>query len=288
MRWSSGRPWKTSAAVAVLLAAVAAPVSAGNPEPRVVGGGDDPNVAVQQSHHDVAVNRWKAREASRLQAAVPQPLMPAPSCTADCPPVQFILGSYARQQITGYYCGPASAQVIINRTRNVVSSSVDGQSTTTNYRTQSAIASFMGTDTGGSTAGMVRNGLNQYADLDASGAVVPFTVVDDLASGSDFHWAMVSATFFLLRGAAVPVQMTLSSQHLASWMSASWWNNHKSTTVRHWISIYGYSGFWDGTYGPQLYFTDSAGGYGGSTGNFQNASRLIYNLNQANSGRIVY
>lgn len=265
----------------------------------VIGGGDDPSVVIRQSNDDNAVTRWKLHQAARLRSAVelagrpatgqrPQPALVAPPCGTDCPPVTFALQSWARQQITSYYCGPASAQVIINRTRDVVSSSTDGQSTTTNYRAQSVIASFMGTGTSGSTAGMVRNGLNQFADLDTSWARVPFTILDGISSGSDFHWAMVTATWMLLRGAAVPVQMTFSSQHLASWTSASWWNNHSGYTVRHWLSVRGYSGFWDGTYGPILYFTDSAGGYGGVTGNFSNASRLMYNLNQANSARIVY
>lgn len=280
----------------MVLAAIAGPVSAGNPRNTVIGGGDNPGVVVVQSPEDIAINRWKAEEAARLRAAAaaatprsgPQPAMPAPPCGTDCPPAEFILESYARQQHTWYYCGPASAQVVINRTRGYVFASVDGQSTATNYRAQSTIAAFMGTDADGSTAGMVRNGLNQYADLDASGRLVPFTILEDIASGSDFHWAMVTATWALLRGAAVPVQMTFSSQHLVSWTSSSWWNNHRSTTVRHWISVYGYSGFWDGTYGPKVLFTDSAGGYGGQTGKFQNASRLVFNLNQANSARIVY
>jgi hypothetical protein len=99
---------------------------------------------------------------------------------------------------------------------------------------------------------------------------------------------MILATWGYSRGAGVPVEMTFDGQHLVSWTSNTWWNNHKSTTVRHWISVYGYDGFWDGTGGPRLYFTDSSGGLGGQTGNFQNASKLLYNLNQANSARIVY
>ena len=130
-------------------------------------------------------------------------------------------------------------------------------------------------------------GLNQFANLEDSGSRVAFTILDGIASGADFHWAMVTATYVLRRGAPVPVQMTFSSQHLASWGS-TWWNRNQGVTVRHWISVRGYSGFWDGTYGPSLSYTDSAGGYGGATGNFTSASRLVYNLNQANSGRIVY
>lgn len=307
MRRSSGfrRTIRTApVAAAVLLAVISTPVAAADPSGTVTGGGDDPAISVQQSGADRAVTRWKVRQAARLRAAVeqaahrsgdrgswgaPQPNLIPPPCGADCPPVTFVLDSWARQQINWFYCGPASAQVIINQTRDVVSSSTDGQSTTTNYRAQSAIGSSMGTnDSIGSSSGMVRNGLNQYANLDVSGDRVPFTILDNIASGSDFHWAMVTATWMLGRGAAVPVQMTYSSQHLASWTSSSWWNRNQGTTVRHWISVRGYSGFWDGTYGPDLYYTDSAGGLGGQTGNFTTASRLLYNLNQANSGRIVY
>lgn len=305
MRRSSGRSRATavaSVAAAVLLAAISSPVLAGEPSPSIVGGGDDPGSTVEQTAGDLAVTRWKVSEAERLRAAAErgsglpaerrggvQPALVPPPCGSDCPPVTFVLESWARQQINWYSCGPASAQVIINRTRGVASSSTDGQKTTTNYRAQSVIASYMGTDAStGTSSGMVRNGLNQFADLGTSGSRVTFTILDGIASGSDFHWAMVTATWVLRRGAAIPVQMTFSSQHLASWTSASWWNNHPGTTVRHWISVRGYSGFWDGSNGPNLSFTDSAGGYGGQTGNFISASRLLYNLNQANSGRIVY
>jgi hypothetical protein len=307
MRRSSGHP-RTAAAVAsvaaaVLLAALSSPVRAGEPGPIVTGGGDDPGIAVEQTADDLAVTRWKLRQAARLRAAVeqaarrggrgagdsPQPGLIPPPCTYDCPPVTFVLDSWARQQVTWYFCGPASAQVIINRTRDVVSPKTDGQSTNTNYRAQGVIASFMGTnDSTGTSSWMLRSGLNQFADLDATWGHVPFTVLDDISSGSDFHWAMITATWMLQRGAAVPVQMTFSSQHLASWTSSSWWNRNQGAIVRHWVSVRGYSDFWDGTYGPSLYYTDSAGGYGGQTGNFVTASRLLYNLNQANSGRIVY
>lgn len=306
MRRSSGRPRATavaSVAAAVLLAAMSSPVSAGDPVGRVVVvGGDDPSIRVEQTADERAVTRWKVSQAARLRAAVegastrasggssqvPQPGFIAP-CGSDCPPNSFRLDSWARQQINWYYCGPAAAQVIINQTREVTSSSTNGQSTTTNYRTQSVIGSYMGTnDSVGTSSAMLRNGLNQFADLEHSGSHVAFSILDGIASGADFHWAMVTATWMLRRGAAVPVQMTYSSQHLASWLSSSWWNRNPGAIVRHWTSVRGYAGLWDGSYGPSLYYTDSAGGYGGQTGNFVTASRLLYNLNQANSGRIVY
>jgi hypothetical protein len=311
-----GRTWPTAlTAAAILLAALATPAGAGNPRAGsgiVTGGGDDPGVVVEPSAADLELIDWKLAEAARLRAAGrraapsghgaapsgrraapsghgagPAPQMIAP-CTWDCPPPsQYALESYARQQINAYYCGPAAAQVIINRTRGYFFADKDGEKTATNYRKQSTIGAFMGTDSNGSTAWMVKSGLNQYADLAASGSSVAFSVVS-FGAGSDFHWAMVIATWDLVRGAAVPIQMTYDSQHLASWSSSTWWTNHKSWTIRHWISIYGYDGLWDGTYGPQLYYTDSSAGLGGQTGTFRNASRLVFNLNQANSGRVVY
>ncbi|HJW21584.1 MAG TPA: hypothetical protein VJ506_04055 [Candidatus Limnocylindrales bacterium] len=248
------------------------------------------------------MTRWKVSQAGRLRAAAerasarasgragqtPQPGFIAP-CGSDCPPYSYVLDSSARQQINWYYCGPAAAQVIVNQTRDVTSSSTNGQSTATNYKAQSVIGSYMGTnDSIGTSSAMLRNGLNQFADLEDSGSRVAFSILDDIASGADFHWAMVTATWMLRRGAAVPVQMTYSSQHLASWLSSSWWNRNPGAIVRHWTSVRGYAGLWDGSYGPSVYYTDSAGGYGGQTGNFVTASRLLYNLNQANSGRIVY
>src|SRR5512141_1275013 len=110
MRRSSGRSWIPSVAAAVLLAVMTSPVAAGEPGGTVIGGGDDPNVAIEQSAADGAVTRWKVQQAARLRAAsehaskgrthnsggTPQPDLVPPPGGADCPPVTFVLDSRAR------------------------------------------------------------------------------------------------------------------------------------------------------------------------------------------------
>jgi hypothetical protein len=281
----------TGVLVGMLLVAAVVPAAqaAGTgPASSIMGGGDDPSIRRVQSAEDLAIGRWKRGEMLRLRDRTPHQVGDA-LCVGDCVPSSWSVPAYARAQITWYYCGVATTQVIVNATREVYSTAADGDASATNWVTQSRLGAFMGTTSdSGSSSWMVRDGANAFADTIVGFSNVRFTVLENIASGADFHWAMITSIWDLLRPAAVPVQMTYSSQHLASWSSQTWWSTRTGTVIRHWITIKGYAGFWDGTYDPTLTYLDSAGGLGGGTGQYRDASRLIFNLNQANSKRLVY
>lgn len=133
----------------------------------------------------------------------------------------------------------------------------------------------------------MEDGLNHYADTSATGTNIPFTVYTT-GSGADFHERVILATFNWDRGLGIPIQMTYTSYHLSSWRNSTWWSSHQGITIKHWLVGYGYNGFWDGTTGPQVLFDDSSGGLGGSTGAFTDPSIDVYDLNYANSKRVVY
>ncbi len=210
--------------------------------------------------------------------------------TSACAPSSYIVSTYARTQYKWYYCGPTVVQVIVNRTRGYYFEDEAGaESTTHNYRKQTTIASYMGTESIlRSDAPNVKTGLNGYANLSHTGTYIPFTIYENITTGALFHSKMITATYSWRRGAAVPVRMTFASQHLASWGSQTWWNAHSGDVVLHWIAARGYNGYWDGTYTPKLYYSDSSSGFGGDTGNFTDPSRRVFELNNWHSKRIVY
>jgi hypothetical protein len=57
---------------------------------------------------------------------------------------------------------------------------------------------------------------------------------------------------------------------------------------KHWITIYGYDGFWDGTDGPQVYYTESAGNGAKSPGPYSVGSLTMWKVNQYNAKTIVW
>jgi hypothetical protein len=199
-----------------------------------------------------------------------------------------------RQQKKWWWCGPASAQVIINRTRGYLVSGADGDNTTANYKTQTTIARWLGIEFSGSTdAYGLRNVLNAYANLSATGTYLPFSVVST-DNGALFHSRVKISSYSWNRGMGVPVKMTYSSHHLPSWSDESWWTKYKnqygaSHPVLHWVVTRGYSGVtYDGTDNPKAYYVDSAGGYGGGTGWWTESSRIMFELNYWHTNRTVY
>jgi hypothetical protein len=205
-------------------------------------------------------------------------------------PSSYVLTTYARQQTTDYYCGPATAQVIINRTRGIYSSSTLGNSTTTNWKTQAALAKVMkwwnskkgiweNVDQAGQTnAYMMKAGLNAEARLPsgfAYGIVYP-------SSGSQWHSMVITDIYQWKMPFATPIKMDRYHPLLTSWRSLP------EAEIWHWIPIRGYAGFWDGSANPQVHYNDSSANQGGGTGAYRDSSTKLYALNQNNSGRIVW
>jgi hypothetical protein len=79
-------------------------------------------------------------------------------------------------------------------------------------------------------------------------------------------------------GVALGVKLTTQLK-LFSWSGFS-------GTAWHWIAIRGYSGY--GTSTKRLYYNDSSSGWGGATGAYSDTLNLVWQVNQANTGNIVW
>lgn len=297
--------------LAVLMAAtIASPATADKPSsgPRVIGGGppaDEPWIpptAEEQQSLDLRLAE-AAQIQDASQDATDSQIIASGFCpTADgvddpsttgttCAPASYTLATYARRQNLDFYCGPATAQVIINRSRGIYSSNIDGENATTNYKKQSFIATRLlwyndvkdrweNTNTIGSTnAYMLKNGLNELAKL-PSGFI--YAVVAT-GTGAQWHSKIITDTQQWHMGFGTPVKMDSGSLRLSSWSPIP-----PGVTVLHWLPIRGYSGAWDGTNTPKVYFNDSSDRQGGGTGSFVDSSLKMYKLNQWHTARVVW
>ena len=291
--------------------ALTSPALAGKPGggSKVVGGGspDDepwiPPTAEQQQSVDLRLAQAAALNGGGTQLTAGQSIdsgfCPTANLSAgtdvvtstDCAPVSYTLATYARRQNNDFYCGPATAQVIINRSRGVYSSNVDGENTTTNYRKQSYIGTRLlwknpatglweNTNTARQTnAYMLTNGLNELAKLPSGFiyAVVP------TGTGSEWHSKVITDTQQWHMAFGVAIKMTATSQRLSSWKPIP-----AGQEIHHWIPIRGYSGRWDGTNTPKVYFNDSSDRQGGGTGSYSDSSLKVYTLNHWHTARVVW
>ena len=299
-------------ALAVLTAiSIASPAAAGKPSsrPTVVGGGppaDEPWIpptAEEQQIIDAKLATASAVEnASRASLrgdlstngfceTVSRPDAEQATTSQACAPVSYSLLTYARRQTLDFYCGPATAQVIINRSRGIYSSNIDGENAATNYKKQTFIATRLlwyndakdrweNTNTIGSTnAYMLKNGLNELAKI-PSGFIYGVVAT---GTGAQWHSKIVTDTQQWHMAFGTPVKMTSSSPRLTSWRPIP-----PGVTVLHWLTIRGYSGRWDGTNTPKVYFNDSSDQQGGGTGSYTDSSLKMYTLNQWHTARVVW
>jgi hypothetical protein len=286
-----------------------------NDDPQVIGGGppaDEPWIAptdAEQAQLDVRLSEAAAIEnggdggssggiqpqsfcatSIKANAGADGPsLATASSCVYV--PRSYALATYARNQNNGYYCGPATAQVIINHSRGVFSSNTNGENADTNYKKQSFIATRLlwynatlerweNTNTVGQTnAYMLRNGLNELANRPSGFgyAVVP------TGTGSEWHAKIITDTYTWHMAFAASVKMTSTTRRLVSWSPIA-----SGVTVRHWLAIRGYNGLWDGTDNAKVLYNDSTANLGGGTGSYSDSSLKMWQLNTSHTARVVW
>ncbi len=202
----------------------------------------------------------------------------ADNCDPWTPPSSYILSAYARQQPNYYYCGPAVGQVLSNESWGYNYTSTSGTTTTNNKYTQATIASWMSTTTSGTAGANLANGLN-IAVNHTSG----FTYYHVLTGTAyELQDKVISDTAARGLGLALPVK---PHDPGATYWLTSWPN---AVTAWHWIAIRGYSGRYNGTRTALLYYSDSSGGYQGSTGNYSDPTLDMHYVNARNNGYIVW
>jgi hypothetical protein len=188
------------------------------------------------------------------------------------------LATRPRQQINYYFCGPASGQVVINWTRGYTSTSTNGEDLSTNWRRQSKIAEWMKTTTAGTGGANLAVGLNN-----SNGVVKPtpdwLYVYADNGTKSAFYDKVITdidGFGMPLVLATAPHLMNAGSNYLESWPKVV-------DGAHHWIVLRGYDGL-PGSASQIVKYQDSSGGFGGSTGSFDDSLSVVYNVSKANQG----
>ncbi|MGZ8801777.1 MAG: hypothetical protein ACXWZL_03920 [Mycobacterium sp.] len=199
------------------------------------------------------------------------------------PAQTVILEARARRQSTAFWCGPASGQVVINYSRGYVFPNLTGDSSTTNWKTQATIAGWMKTtESSGTLGGNLAAALNRP---DAVLKPVPdwSYLYATNADGADMHAKIVTdiGKYAMPLVIAVKPHAVDADYYLPSWPK-------ELPGAKHWITIYGYDGFWDGTDDPQVYYTESAGNGGKSPGPYNVGSLTMWKVNQYNAKTIVW
>lgn len=199
------------------------------------------------------------------------------------PRTKVVLDVHARRQSTSYWCGPASGQVVINYSRGYDADSLNGDSTTTNWRSQATIANWMKTTQSTGTLGG-----NLAAALNRADAVVkPVAEWSYLyaknADGEDLHGKVVADVHLY----EMPLVIAVKPHKVdAEFYLPSW--PREAPGAKHWVVIYGYDGLWDGTKDPTLYYADSSGNGSKSPGLYEVSSLIMWKVNEYNASTIVW
>ena len=195
------------------------------------------------------------------------------------------LGVEARDQINGWYCGPAVGQVIANYSWAVPAGA--------NKYVQRKIAEWMGTDVNGQTGAFALAAGLETATAGsprrpANWAWIVTALVDSDGDGwrGDQLDAMVRSN---ISNSRMPLAISVkphdafspSGAHLLSWPQPV-------QSVGHWVAIYGWVHIHDGSDRARMYYTDSSGDEGGATGKFWTPTRWFTLLIIEHTGRLVW
>ena len=101
--------------------------------------------------------------------------------------------------------------------------------------------------------------------------------------GADMHSKVVTdlGSFSMPVVIAVKPHPTDAEYFLPSWP-------RELPGGKHWITIYGYAGMWDGTDDPQIYYTESAGNGSQGPGSYHVGALTMWKVNQYNAKTIVW
>jgi hypothetical protein len=198
------------------------------------------------------------------------------------PASRRILDAWARAQVNGYYCGPASGQVIINHSWGIsvdaINSGAKGEPK--NKYTQLAIADAMRTTKAGTDRFGVRDGLRALARTPAG---LTWRKFDGLTKGQELHDKIVEDiwTYSTPMAIAVNPHDKNTDYHLPSFP--------KECGCQHWIAVYGYDGFWaDNPDKATVWYTESAGNGDMKPGPYAVDARTLWKVNRDNAGSGVW
>lgn len=272
-------------------------------------GGQTVDVPLPPLTAEEAVNRaMKLEHLATMEASISGP---SPDCPVEgpagagdiqpsivCPPGPvpsiFRLSTHPRHQHRWFYCGTAVVQVISNYTRGYTSTTVDGESGSNNYKTQTWIsANKTKNDLHGQTyLGDLIAGLNDLS-------ILPSTDGWHYAywhnpSFQSFHNAIVDDTWnwhMPLAAGVNPRDTENGSYYLPNWDGED-----PSPDYGHYIDIRGYEGLYSDA-ARWAYYDDSSGGHDevqtwigipGSTGQYRYGSYGVWETMKNNQGYLVW
>ena len=183
---------------------------------------------------------------------------------------QGFLAVEARDQINGWYCGPAVGQVIANYSWAMPPGA--------NKYLQRDLAVWMSTDLNGGTGSWnMERGLETATWGSPRRPANWDWIVTRLEDTDRDGWVGDQLDAYVrsnISNSKMPLAISVkphdpvspSGAHLASWPQPVW-------SVGHWVAIYGWVGIHDGTDMARMYFTDSSKDEGGATGKFWTPTR---------------
>ena len=197
------------------------------------------------------------------------------------PPISRTLNTYARQQKTSYWCGPASAQVAINLSRAYFFSQTGGENAKTNYRLQSEIAAWADTTASAGTSGAnLESALNRPKAVLKPSAEWIYVFADH--GDLDAYFSKVITDVY---GYGMPLISLVrpnepgKEYHMSSWTGAP-------IHAGHWILLRGYSG--TDASSATVYYNDSSAGYQGGTGAYADSAVTMWQVSHYHSDMIIW
>ncbi len=296
----SRRFFLTPLIAALALTATATPALAGKPDPGAVG--ERPPTRQEQAASDrkgADAERYVASigatggDLASLACVAPMSTGPAeleastleatedPAITSDsaqgaaiaplaCWVPQGFLAVEARDQVNGWYCGPAVGQVIANYSWAMAPGM--------NKYLQRDLAVWMSTDVNGGTGSWnMERGLETATWGSPRRPANWDWIVTRLEDTDRDGWVGDQLDAYVrsnISNSRMPLAISVkphdpaspSGAHLASWPQPVW-------SVGHWVAIYGWVAIHDGTDRARMYFTDSSRDEGGATGKFWTPTR---------------
>lgn len=222
-----------------------------------------PTNAVTAAALEARTTAARASGAADPFGATAEGRIDAVAASGNC--VSDFVSIYPRQQVKWFYCGPATVQQVINYTRGIFSSNQG-----VNWFTQQQISDWWlkADANGGTSPYMERVGMNAGSKLPAGFIYMEHRVT----SGADWHGHVITD----VTGWNMPLTAAVAPRDVGFNFFLQSWENSAPVNTGHWIVMRGYFGKWDGTRGPLVYYTDSSGGAGGSTGRFYDPSYDVY------------
>jgi hypothetical protein len=200
--------------------------------------------------------------------------------TGTAPPVTKVLDVRPRQQYRWFWCGPAAGQVVVNWSRGLFFDALAGETLLTNWKKQSTLASWMGTNDSSGTSGSALAAALNRVDAVLKPIATWLYAYRDSGSMLELHTKIVTDVAEYEMPVVIGVAPHLPG---AKYFLTSWKN---TTNAHHYIVLIGYGGLIPST--ALITYVDSSKGFNGGTGKYEDSFTTIWNVNDDNQGKVIW